>query len=147
MSETLEHKMEELPASAPQAADAHSKPAGKVSGLERAALGTFSVSWKVPVTYLLLAGSAAYAPYALPAALGVGAAFFCLNYFGLKVPFIRDTYKQIKETALNTPTYAKNFLTATTGFLQNLITSPSKILPAYGAASPGAEKGMPQPAH
>ncbi|MBI2136279.1 hypothetical protein HYU06_04355 [Candidatus Woesearchaeota archaeon] len=117
MSETLEHKMEELPASAPQAADAHSKPAGEVSGLERVALGTFSAGWKAPVTYLLLAGSAAY------------------------------TYKQIKETALSTPLYAKNFLTATAGFLQNLITSPRKILSSYGAASPGAEKGMPHPAH
>lgn len=159
MSETLEHKMEEPPTSAPQATDAHLKPAGKISGLERVTLGAVSAGWKMPLLYSFMASSSVYAPYALPAALAVGAAFFSLNYFGFKYLPIGKLYQAIKDPIKKTikavakdmytngKTYAKNFLTATTSLLENLVTFPAKILPVYGAASPGAVKGVPQPAH
>lgn len=155
MSETLEHKIQEPPTSAPQATDAHLKPAGKISGLERATLGAVSAGWKMPLLYSIMASSAVYAPYALPTALAVGATFFSLNYFGLKYPPIRKLYQAFtvplknaaKDMYTNGATYAKNFLTATTSLLKNLVTFPAKILPVYGAASPGAVKGVPQPTH
>ena len=115
----------------------------EVSGLERVTLGAISAGWKMPLVYALMSSSAIYAAYALPAALGVGAAFFSLNYFGLKIPFIGDTYHQVKTLALNSFSYAKNYLIATAEFLQNLVTFPKAVLAGVRAGGQGAAQPTP----
>ncbi len=105
-------------------------------------LGYAATTWKAIPAYFWAASTAAYSAVAGYITVGVAAGsivlkYFMQNYF-LRTKFGKEFYAGAKDIALNSFTYAKNFLTATTSLLENLVTFPAKILPAYGAASPGA---------
>lgn len=118
-------------------------------------LGYAATTWKAIPAYFWAASTAAYSAVAGYIAVGVAAGsmvlkYFMQNYF-LRTKFGKEFYAGAKDIALNSFTYAKNFLTATGSFIKNVITSPSKILPVYGAsdahgAAPKEALPAPHPA-
>jgi hypothetical protein len=92
----------------------------------------FATSWK---TYAAYALGASNPVIVATAAASVAAKYVIDNYIVRTNPGLK-TYLGLKQYVKDSPKIITNFLKSTASVLENIVTFPSKILPAYSGAKP-----------